>query len=60
MRVGKFGRGKISPHANPKAYTASHTHCTAKARRFRQEKIASFLEDRISPPNNPGPKLRPL
>ena len=51
---------KFATPANPKAYTASHTPCTAKAPRFRKGEIlppslTTKLSHEIIPARNPPP-----
>ena len=42
IALGKFSDGgNFAPLANPKPYTASRTHCTAKTPRFCERKIAA-------------------
>ena len=55
----KTAEGEIfATLANPKAYTASRTHCIAKAPRFRRRKFSPpSFEDKIFPRNHPHPKL---
>ena len=53
--------GNFTTFANPKAYTASHTHCTAKSPRFRWGKASppylktKILHDTIPARNHPPP-----
>ena len=52
VSLGKFSEGEIcATIGNPKADTASRTHCTAKALRFRHP----FLKDENFPRNYPPP-----
>ena len=61
VHAGIISPGKISEGENSatlatlKTYTASHTHCTPKAPRFRQENFATFFKDEIIPRNYPPP-----
>ena len=56
---GLCRQGNFRPHANAKAYTASRTHCTAKAQISPGENFATRLKDEICSRNCPRLKLPP-